>query len=203
MRGKELQSLLSCPAGLRAGCHAHPQPQLSPVLPEEQMLGSGWALPGNAGSELEWRKRRGTFRAHTHTHTLQIIASAPGRRRRQPGEGGMGWHSSLSHTQPPSKHPSIPLAFQHPPTKALPKYSQPHCRAEPSSSGAVPAHKAVAQSLHVREKGPQESNQQWRKLRLNVQKTFQIPPVALEIGTSERHASPLHRLEFFPSLSLG
>lgn len=61
----------------------------------------------------------------------------------------------------------------------------------------------MASSLHVREKGPQESNQEWIKLRLNVQNTFQIPPVALEIGTSERHTSPRQRLEFFPSLSLG
>lgn len=173
------------------------------------MLGSGLALPGSLAAEC-WRQAgvEETPRdVHEHTHTLQIIASAPHRRRREPGEGGMGWHSSLSHAQPPSKHPSIPLSFHRPPTKAptkaLPKHSQPNSRAEPSSPGAVPAHKAMASSLHVRERGPQESNQEWIKLRLNVQNTFQIPPVALEIGTSERHASPRQRLEFFPSLSLG
>lgn len=199
------------PAGLRAGCHVHPQPLAQPRAAggrESRCWEVAWPSPGawlrNAGGKLEWRKRRGTF---MNTHTLQIIASAPHRRRREPGEGGMGWHSSLSHAQPPSKHPSIPLSFHRPPTKAptkaLPKHSQPNSRAEPSSPGAVPAHKAMASSLHVREKGPQESNQEWIKLRLNVQNTFQIPPVALEIGTSERHASPRQRLEFFPSLSLG
>jgi len=61
-------------------------------------------------------------------------------------------------------------------------------------------HNPVPQSLHVHENGPQESNQQWIKLQLNVQNTFQIPLVALKIGTSERHANTLQRVEIFPSL---
>lgn len=102
MRAEECTALL----GSELGVTLIPSPRLSPVLPGEQMLGSGLALPRSLAAEC-WRQAGAeeTPRdVHEHTHTADLCLSSR-QEETEPGEGGMGWHNSLSHTQPPSKHP--------------------------------------------------------------------------------------------------
>lgn len=154
---------------------AHPQPRLSSTADVGKWLGPPWE-PGCGMLAASWSGGNAERRSRARTHTLR---SSP--ELQTPGDESqerMAWaepHSAPRLTLlPPRLCPNIP-------------------RLTPSS-GAVPAHKA--QSLHVREKGPQERNQQW--IKLNVQNTFQIPPLALEIGTSERQPVPAQAAAFFP-----
>lgn len=101
------------PAGLRAGCHVHPQPLAQPRAAggrESRCWEVAWPSLGawlrNAGGKLEWRKRRETF-MNTHTHTADHCLSPTQEETR----ARRGWHGLAQQPVPrsatfkASKHP--------------------------------------------------------------------------------------------------
>lgn len=174
----------------------------------------------DAGGKLERRKRgafqlrRGMF-INTHAFADHFLSSVEEDTRTRRRERRLGQPLELSHQwpqrRPPSKQGSKDPTSKLPPTStqssAQVRTAKLRGSAEKELTRSGPCSRAarnpVASPLHVHENGPQESNQQRIQLRLDAQNAFQIPPVALKIGTSERRANALQRVEFFPSLSLG